>query len=407
VGEHLLNVSPAEIFARPTADRIWLGPSQLEALSQLSGATRSVLLGPASSGKSTLVNYLAGSLESALVLRLCGPLADAGSVLVQLLQSVELSPWGLSEVEQRSLFSVFALQRRAQGLGLLVIVDKAERLAPAALDEIQRLALIRYRHKPALRWLYCADSVQGEKSALNAVLRETRATYRLQALTDTEVAQYIVWRLQSFGLTGLFSDAAIRVIAAAAQGRFTAVDILSQMSLLLLRKRGHGCVDARLAQHAATDLAERHSRSAAPTGSADGAAEPRSAALPVGRIIASRDREVIVSCALGKRVLIGRSEHNDLCLPSPYLSRHHAVIVGTSDGYYIVDLNSVNGLLLNGALVRRAILRPGDVLRLGPFRLKIELSASAQSDPIPAGAIDDTFVMPQLRGGLPPVRVIK
>jgi pSer/pThr/pTyr-binding forkhead associated (FHA) protein len=96
-----------------------------------------------------------------------------------------------------------------------------------------------------------------------------------------------------------------------------------------------------------------------------------------------------------------------LCLPSPYLSRHHAVIVGTPDGYYIVDLNSVNGLLLNGALVRRAILRPGDVLGLGPFRLKIELSASAQSDPIPAGAIDDTFVMPQLRGGLPPVRVIK
>ena len=47
---------------------------------------------------------------------------------------------------------------------------------------------------------------------------------------------------------------------------------------------------------------------------------------------------------LGQRTLLGRSEHNDVCLPSPYLSRHHAAIVGTPEGYYIVDLNSVNGL---------------------------------------------------------------
>ena len=71
--------------------------------------------------------------------------------------------------------------------------------------------------------------------------------------------------------------------------------------------------------------------------------------------------------------MIGRSEHNDVCLPSPYLSRHHAVIVGTPEGYYLVDLNSVNGVQLNGSKIERAVLCDDDVLAMGPFRLKVQV----------------------------------
>jgi pSer/pThr/pTyr-binding forkhead associated (FHA) protein len=113
---------------------------------------------------------------------------------------------------------------------------------------------------------------------------------------------------------------------------------------------------------------------------------------------------------LGPRVLIGRSEHNDLCLPSPYLSRHHAVIVGTTDGYYVVDLNSVNGLLLNGRLVRRAVLGDGDLLGLGPFRLKIQIDADYRrsGSPIPAGdSLDDTAIMPPRPPTQSPIRIVK
>src|SRR5215831_16613597 len=53
-------VSPARVFARPTADQIWLGPAQQAALSQLSKGTRiRALVGPPSSGKTTLLNHVA------------------------------------------------------------------------------------------------------------------------------------------------------------------------------------------------------------------------------------------------------------------------------------------------------------------------------------------------------------
>jgi pSer/pThr/pTyr-binding forkhead associated (FHA) protein len=102
--------------------------------------------------------------------------------------------------------------------------------------------------------------------------------------------------------------------------------------------------------------------------------------------------------ALGQRTLLGRSEHNDVCLPSPYLSRHHAVIVGTPEGYYLVDLNSVNGVVLNGRRIERAMLCDQDVLSIGPFRLKVQIPEWLAHGDGPFAedeSLPDTAVMPQ------------
>jgi pSer/pThr/pTyr-binding forkhead associated (FHA) protein len=117
---------------------------------------------------------------------------------------------------------------------------------------------------------------------------------------------------------------------------------------------------------------------------------------PQGYLLISRGGKVSSRVSLGQRTLLGRSEHNDVCLPSPYLSRHHAVVIGTPEGYYVVDLNSVNGVLLNGSPVARAVLCDQDILGVGPFRLKIQIPGwIAHEDPFPdAPALIDTAVMP-------------
>ena len=110
----------------------------------------------------------------------------------------------------------------------------------------------------------------------------------------------------------------------------------------------------------------------------------------------SRGGKTLARVMLRQRTLIGRSEHNDVCLPSPYLSRHHAVIVGTPEGYYLVDLNSSNGVLLNGQRIDRTVLCDEDVLTVGPFRLKVQMPEwLAQESPLPdAASLSDTAVMP-------------
>jgi len=66
---------------------------------------------------------------------------------------------------------------------------------------------------------------------------------------------------------------------------------------------------------------------------------------------------------------IGRSPKNQISLPFAEVSRHHANVVFTADGYRIVDLNSGNGILVNGRRVTDWLLNDGDVIQIGMEKL--------------------------------------
>jgi serine phosphatase RsbU (regulator of sigma subunit)/pSer/pThr/pTyr-binding forkhead associated (FHA) protein len=82
-----------------------------------------------------------------------------------------------------------------------------------------------------------------------------------------------------------------------------------------------------------------------------------------------------------RRVSIGRSRDSDIFLPDQWLSRHHAAIEERPDGYWVSDLKSKNGTLLNGEPVRDwHRLRPGDVITLGEHTLTFCAEAGADEE---------------------------
>lgn len=75
---------------------------------------------------------------------------------------------------------------------------------------------------------------------------------------------------------------------------------------------------------------------------------------------------------------IGRLDDNDLMLQDPSVSRHHAEIRRRRDGsYHVLDLDSMNGVFVNGKKVREAELNPGDVLDVGDVRMRLSTEHSA------------------------------
>jgi pSer/pThr/pTyr-binding forkhead associated (FHA) protein len=68
---------------------------------------------------------------------------------------------------------------------------------------------------------------------------------------------------------------------------------------------------------------------------------------------------------LGRKTSVGRTPDNDLQIDAKFISRHHAVILAGPVHTVIEDLNSTNGVLVNGQRVARQILKDGDEVIIG------------------------------------------
>jgi len=74
----------------------------------------------------------------------------------------------------------------------------------------------------------------------------------------------------------------------------------------------------------------------------------------------------------GAHVTIGREDDNEIQLPHEKVSKHHAALLPTESGWRIEDLESANGVFVNGKQVRRAVLKQGDRVSIGPYELVFE-----------------------------------
>ncbi len=71
----------------------------------------------------------------------------------------------------------------------------------------------------------------------------------------------------------------------------------------------------------------------------------------------------------GDQLTIGRDPANDVVLDDPNVSRFHAEVGSTPDGWELRDLGSRNGTRLNGSLIDRVRVEVGSEIGIGPFRL--------------------------------------
>jgi transcriptional regulator with PAS, ATPase and Fis domain len=71
-------------------------------------------------------------------------------------------------------------------------------------------------------------------------------------------------------------------------------------------------------------------------------------------------------------VAIGSRKGSELCLEDATVSREHAEVTVTAEGYLLQDLGSTNGTFLNGVRIDRAYLRDGAILTMGKCRIRFQ-----------------------------------
>ena len=82
---------------------------------------------------------------------------------------------------------------------------------------------------------------------------------------------------------------------------------------------------------------------------------------------------------------VGRSLAADVRFDDPTVSRRHALIVRQADGVRVLDDRSLNGVFVNGERVEWSVLKDGDEILVGRYRLYFlavaEVAAPASAGP--------------------------
>ncbi len=117
------------------------------------------------------------------------------------------------------------------------------------------------------------------------------------------------------------------------------------------------------------------------------------------KLILSLDGAIIQECPLDKeRMTIGRKDDNDIVINNLAVSSHHAAIITIMNDSFMEDLDSTNGMMVNGVPAKKHFLQNNDVVEIGKYKLKYlndHVSHTTAAD------FEKTMVM---RGALNPLR---
>ena len=82
------------------------------------------------------------------------------------------------------------------------------------------------------------------------------------------------------------------------------------------------------------------------------------------------DYKVYDTYAVRENTFVGRARKNDICIPAPFMSSVHAKIFFADGEFYIEDLGSTNGTLVNGKYTGNYTvpLKSGDKIGFGNIK---------------------------------------
>jgi len=124
----------------------------------------------------------------------------------------------------------------------------------------------------------------------------------------------------------------------------------------------------------------------------------------MAKLILSMEGVVLHEYVLNKeRMTIGRKPHNDVVIDNLAVSGEHAVVVTILNDSFLEDLDSTNGVVVNGATIKKHFLQNNDVIEIGKYKLKYineQQGAQATAEDFERTMVLRAPVKPQ--AGVPP-----
>jgi type II secretory pathway predicted ATPase ExeA len=352
-----------------------------------------VITGEIGAGKTTLIETFLKEIDQEVVVAQINQTQVSPIEFLQaLLAQFGYSPFRMRKAELLATLNQFLIEQYANGRKVLLIVDEAQNLTNKVLEEVRLLSGVETTKDKVLRIILAGQpelNAKLDSPELTQLRQRVRLRFHLSALTETEMAAYIRHRLAVAGATAeIFEPDTYPVIYRYTGGIPRLVNTLCDTALIAAFAQDLPTVDPATLRNAIDELqwqeyVARTNTNLVPARLEETAPHERP---PVGRLLlALKGVELGESLLVPGRFIIGRTPDNDLQVDSKFVSRHHAQVVTSPDGSCVLeDLNSTNGVFLNGKRVRRHKLTQGDVIKIGLHELfysRVEEPPAPPEDP--------------------------
>ena len=190
---------------------------------------------------------------------LFNPNLGAQELLESLLQEFEIKCESPSPRAVINALNEFLLEKRRQGRRVLMILDEAQGLEAATLEQVRLLSNLETERDKLLQILMLGQPELDEmleSPALRQLRQRIGVRWRLSPLTREEVGEYVAHRLRvaAGGDRNLFSPAALRAIHARSGGIPRRINLLCDRALLAAYGRGLPQVTRAIVSEAALEL---------------------------------------------------------------------------------------------------------------------------------------------------------
>jgi type II secretory pathway predicted ATPase ExeA len=355
----------------------------------------SLLQGPPLSGKSILIRSFVESLDDDCAVALVdGKGLNTTNLLAAVLRQFGYDIDLGSANELLGLVRVFAMQQAASYVPPLLIIENTNELNPSALRTLCELAGLRVRMGSALKLVLLSD--RSLRSIVNApamqpIARRVLHDFHLRPMTRSEACDYLHEKLLAAGAdypSRIFPNSVCDELWAASGGW---PGIIDRIALLALAGAESLPVNPEEIEYPVLpcgtwdeDCVEGPNKS-----------EPAPAARP--RLVVTNNGSVIEDIVMEKsRLLIGRSEHNDIAIGSRFISRHHALLVRHGDATFLMDLNSTNGTFVNAKRISNHVLLHDDLITVGHHKIKFSDPFAKKRGKLEGAEFADTAILKTL-----------
>jgi type II secretory pathway predicted ATPase ExeA len=340
-----------------------------------------VVTGEIGSGKTTLLNCVLADLDQRIVVaRINHTQLSAVDLLQMILVEFGMEPFAKGKAELLTTIRRFVQQQAAAQRQVLIVIDEAQNLSAALLEELRLLTCIETERQKLLSIVLLGQPQLSQllnSPELEQLRQRCRLRIHIDELTADEVGGYLRHRMAVAGgdYDQAFAPGVDRLIHRHTGGVPRLINLLCDTALTACLVESQPRVTPGIVEDVVREL-KWSGRESGGQRAARANAQDACAWLQ----IIHRGHWVADVALLEDRNVIGRDVDCQVVIDDKFFSRYHAAINREEGGWVLRDLNSTNGTSVRGKAVGTWRLTEGDVIEIGKHRLVFVAGRSREAD---------------------------